>query len=237
MDERGRRRAWIVAVAILAISGGVGWLLAPPEPCDVESCGEIEIVFVAANLAWVLAAVIAIGLVLTRSRRPGATGPVASAAPADRSSILAGTSGGPEARLRALLAAIDRTPIETVRTLAVRPLDPAAHEAARAQAVEAAGAGSRARLVEDGSTAIVDWIDRVVGTSSYDPTFAGLAWRHEPLRVDDRVALAATLEDAVLAVVVADLVDPATVDELLGPCAGLLDDGAGSTPIDGAATA
>jgi hypothetical protein len=36
-----------------------------------------------------------------------------------------------------------------------------------------------------------------------------------------------------VAAVVADLVDPATVDGLLGPCAGLLDDPRGPTTVDG----
>jgi hypothetical protein len=236
MDERGRRRRWLAAVAILAITGGVGWLLALADACGDGLCGRVDLPFVVASLAWVAAAIIAIGLVLTRSPRPAATDPLSGVAPANRSTILEGATGGPEARVRALLAAVDRTPIETIRTLAVRPLDPDAHAAARARAVEAAGAGSRARLVEEGREAIVGWIDRVVGTSSYDPTFAGLAWRHEPLRVDDRVLLAATLEDAVLAVVAADLVDPATVDELLGPCAALLNDGRGPASVDGPAT-
>jgi hypothetical protein len=62
-----------------------------------------------------------------------------------------------------------------------------------------------------------------MGTRSFDPTFVGLAWRHEPTGPADRIRLIRTLSDAALAVAVRDLVDDGVADELLGPLAGVVE--------------
>ena len=58
----------------------------------------------------------------------------------------------------------------------------------------------------------------------------GLAWRHEPMRPEDRERLVDTLTDAALGVIVRDLVDEATFDELIGPCTFLVGETAQPPP-------
>jgi hypothetical protein len=125
----------------------------------------------------------------------------------------------PSERVDQLLARFERLAIEELRVLAVRPLDEAAHDAARDDARRAADAAGLGALIDSTDERIADFVDRTMGARSYDPTFAGLAWRHEPTGPADRVRLLRTLSDAALAVAVRDLVDEAVADELLGPVA------------------
>jgi hypothetical protein len=112
VDERARRRIWLAAVAILAISGGVGWLLSVADACDDAVCGTVDLPFVVASLAWIAAAIIALGLAFSSSRhrdrrRPGRLAP--------RLNVLTtGAGRGPSGSPGTLRApqAVDRTPIE-----------------------------------------------------------------------------------------------------------------------------
>lgn len=126
------------------------------------------------------------------------------------------------AGLTALMDRIDRLPPDGVRLLAVRSLDPAVHEQARADALARLADAGRLDVLEASRTAIAAWVRRWQGGEAFDPTFVALAWRHEPLRAEDRIRLLRTIEDAAIAELAADLVDEPTFDELLGPCATLV---------------
>lgn len=137
-------------------------------------------------------------------------------------------------RLAAFVDRLDRLPTDAVRLLAVRPLDPVGHEASRERAMGAARIGGRTALVDDATARIADWIARAFGTRSFDPEMVALAWRHEPLRLEDRERLRETLADAALAIAVEDLVDDATHAELVGPCGRLVGDAPDEEAGDGA---
>lgn len=123
-----------------------------------------------------------------------------------------------------LLEAVERTSADRLRLLAVRPLDRAAHSDAREEALDAVAARGRGPALEVSRAWIVDFVDRSFGTRGFDPTFIGLAWRHEPLTAQDRARVAETLSDAAIAVLARDTIGDAAFDELIGPCADLLDD-------------
>jgi hypothetical protein len=125
--------------------------------------------------------------------------------------------------LRGLLGELERTPIEHVRLLAVRPLDSAAHDRARTEAEKAARSSGRITR----HAAAMAWVDDLLLTMFTRhglPLEAAFGVPHEALGAQDRVHVRHTLDDAILAVLVCDLVDEATYDELLGPCAGLVED-------------
>lgn len=132
--------------------------------------------------------------------------------------------GDPRRELARLGAALERLPFDQLGLLAVRPADPAAHDAARQRAVEAARTWGRWRLVAEGQAAVRAWLEEVFAGRGVDPTPGWIAWRHGTLSPADRRWLAETIGDAVLAVATRGLVDPETTDELLGPCASLLDE-------------
>lgn len=202
----------LVAVVMFASFTSGGWGLA--------LVGIVALGALVALIAWVVrrSGVVARRVGADRGRR----GPHADATRLARE---ASPRHDPAAKLGRLLERLDRLPTDAVRLLAVRPLDPGEHEAARARASEAARFGARVVLIEDATTRIDDWIGRSFGTRSFDPELVALAWRHEPLRLEDRSRLEATLADAALAVAVEDLVDEATYGELVGPCTMLVDDG------------
>lgn len=133
--------------------------------------------------------------------------------------------GDPRRELARFGAALERLPFDELGLLAVRPADPAAHDAARQRAIEAARTWGRFGLVAEGQAAVRAWLDGVFAGRGVDPTPGWIAWRHGPLSPMDRRWLAETLGDAVLALATRGLVDPETTDELLGPCASLVEEG------------
>jgi hypothetical protein len=227
--DLGPRRRRLYAAIVVAMFG-VDALVAATitigcatGPCDVSETTWVAIATIG------LGSIVLIALALGGTRRASAA--AGSAGDSGRPARIdpAATSPEPVARLTAFLEALDRLDTDELRLLAVRPLDAEGHGAARTRARAAAARHlERAMLVDEATAAIRAWLERVFGTRSFDPTLVALAWRHEPLRLDDRDRLRETLDDAALAVVAADLIDEATCDELLGPCARLVDGRSGA---------
>jgi hypothetical protein len=240
MDARGRRRIYITALILFVSIGIVTWTVTLTSGCPQDGCAPIDWPTVVANLVWIVPALIALALVATgraegsarrpagAGRDPGAVAPV---------SVRRGDGGAgdrdPQARLDRFLASLDRASIDEARVLAVRPLDRAAHDEARATALEAATGAGRGELVAASRHQVVRWVEGAFAANAYDPTFIGLAWRHEPLRPEDRLLLAETLADAALGLIVLDLVADSVADELIGPCAVLA--GTEDVPVPGEA--
>ena len=128
-----------------------------------------------------------------------------------------------DSALRGFLDELERTPIEELRQLAVRPLDQLGHASAREgaeDAVRRSGRGPR-------HAAARAWVDDLLRHAFSQPGFspvASLGISHEPLDAAARVQVGLTIDDAILAMLARDLVDESTYDELLGPCAGLVED-------------
>jgi hypothetical protein len=213
--DLGPRRRWLyIAMLVPMAAGGV-------------------VMAASTGSAILVGGLVAAGVVVflgIRSVLPGVKRGTDHAVPSDRRS--ASQPGDATARLAAILERLDRLSTDELRLLAVRPLDPVAHGAARSRAVDAARRSGRAAMVDEAATGIAAWLDQAFGSRSFDPTLVGLAWRHEPQRPEDRERLRETLADAVLAVAVEDLVDEATYGELLGPCATLTGDDARSRSHD-----
>jgi len=122
------------------------------------------------------------------------------------------------------LDALEHAPVEELRMLAVRPLDQAAHDAARSTAEAELRRSGR----DERHTVLRAWIEDLLRRSFSQRGFAPAAWLgvpHEPLGPADRVRVGRTIDDAVVALLVRDFVDETTFDELLGPCAGLVEGG------------
>jgi hypothetical protein len=115
------------------------------------------------------------------------------------------------------LERLERTPFETVRTYAVRPLAPVALNEARRNAQVTADEAGRMDLRLEVAGAIDTFLSRAFDGRPFDPTYIS-----EPLRPEDRARLLKTLVDASLAVVAQDLIDDRTFDQLVGPCGQLV---------------
>lgn len=224
------RRRWLYLIMVVGVLGidlvaaALYWNGCAGDDCATEGPG-LAVVLGAAAVS-----VVVIVLAVRQILRPAPTspGPAIGRGPRASGRTQHGQrtiAGGHAARLADFLDRLERLSTDELRLLAVRPLDGAAHDAARDEAVAAAQYAKRADLVAKTAGAATDLLERAFGTRSYDPTLAGLAWRHEPLRVEDRLRVRDTLADAALAVATEDLVSPATYAELVGPCTMLVDDG------------
>ena len=125
-----------------------------------------------------------------------------------------------DASLGAFFDRIDRLPSDQLDMLAVRPLDPDAHRAAVARAIEAVSRLGRRDVLARADEAIEVDLPRRVSDSTFPSLgVVGLGARLNSL---DRVRLTATLRDAALGLIARDSLDEATFAELVGPCAGLV---------------
>ena len=125
--------------------------------------------------------------------------------------------------LRGFLDELERTPVEELRLLAVRPLDQDGHDAARDEAEDALRRSGRDQRHAAARAWVEELLRHAFSQPGYSPV-AALGIAHEPLDAAARVQVGRTIDDAVVALLAEDLVDEATYDELLGPCAGLADD-------------
>jgi hypothetical protein len=126
-----------------------------------------------------------------------------------------------EARLAAFFDRLDRLPTDRLDMLAVRPLDPARHQAAAELATLAVRRFGRRELLERGTQAVEEAV-RVRVAAGFPIYGDGVIAGALHLRAEDAGRLAATLRDAALAVVSADALDEATFAELVGPCRALV---------------
>ena len=124
-----------------------------------------------------------------------------------------------EARVRVeqFLAELDHVGVEDVGLVSLPAADVAARAPARSVAVTAAedaGLGPYlARTREDARSRVVRMYDR----NAYQPTWAGLNWGRSLGTVEDRVAVAAAVEDAAIGTVAMDVAPADVVEELLEP--------------------
>lgn len=125
--------------------------------------------------------------------------------------------------LGGFLDELERTPVEELRLLAVRPLDQDGHDAAREEAEDALRRSGRDQRHAAARAWVEELLRHAFSQPGYSPV-AALGIAHEPLDAAARVQVGRTIDDAVVALLAEDLVDEATYDELLGPCAGLADD-------------
>jgi hypothetical protein len=88
-----------------------------------------------------------------------------------------------------------------------------AREAAAAACVEAGLGPLLDATREKARTRVIRMYDR----NMYQPTWAGLNWGRSLGTIEDRVAVAAAVEDAAIGTVAADVAMPADVDALLEP--------------------
>ena len=117
---------------------------------------------------------------------------------------------------------LERLRVEDMLSLAARPLDDAAHEAA----VDRAGDAARTSHLDGRITAArrdVDaWVIELYNRSTVQPGWMEANWGR-PGTVGDRANLAESLGEAVTALLLDQKLSEADRDELLGPWAALLD--------------
>jgi len=138
-----------------------------------------------------------------------------------------------EARVRVeqFLAELDHVGVEDVGLVSLPAADVAARASARSVAVTAAedaGLGPYlARTREDARSRVVRMYDR----NAYQPTWAGLNWGRSLGTVEDRVAVAAAVEDAAIGTVAMDVAPADVVEELLEPIRLLISMHPSETPL------
>ena len=137
-----------------------------------------------------------------------------------------------DARVRVdrFLAELDHVGIEDVGLVSLPAADVAARASARSIAVAAAGeAGLGPYLVETREKARAHVV-RMYDRNAYQPTWAGLNWGRSLGTIEDRVAVAAAVEDAAIGTVATDVADADVSDELLEPMRLLISMHPGETP-------
>ena len=120
-------------------------------------------------------------------------------------------------RLDAFLDRLDRLNIDDLIVLGLPPPDPDERavllERARSRA-DAAGRGDEVRHAAATGRAVAI---AAFSRRSYDPTWFGLNWGRSLGRAVDRATLIAAIEDAAVAAVLADDLDPEDVEALNAP--------------------
>jgi hypothetical protein len=125
-------------------------------------------------------------------------------------------------RLARFVERLERTSVEMMLTLAARPLDAGAHAASIDRADQAARDCLRTDAVAQVRADADEWVLRLYNSSTTQPGWYEANWGR-PGTAGDRANLAASMGDALIALVVWDRLDEEDRDELLGPFATLLD--------------
>jgi len=137
-----------------------------------------------------------------------------------------------DARVRVdqFLAELDHVGIEDVGLVSLPAADVAARGPARSAAVSAAEqAGLGPYLAETREKARAHVV-RMYDRNAYQPTWAGLNWGRSLGTIEDRVAVAAAVEDAAIGTVAMDVASADVVEELLEPMRLLISMHPGETP-------
>jgi len=137
-----------------------------------------------------------------------------------------------DARVRVdqFLAELDHVGIEDVGLVSLPAADVAARGPARSAAVSAAEqAGLGPYLAETREKARAHVV-RMYDRNAYQPTWAGLNWGRSLGTIEDRVTVAAAVEDAAIGTVAADVASADAVEELLEPMRLLIAMHPGETP-------
>lgn len=137
----------------------------------------------------------------------------------------------PGDRLDAFLHELDRTKLADLEVLALPEPDPEERAALLARVAEAA---ARPDAVDvDGTRAgIRELMLRRLSGDGFRPTWAGLNWVASPMRIEDRAWLIVAVEDAAVAALLEDRLDPDDVAALREPFAIASSmEGAGTTGV------
>jgi hypothetical protein len=128
-------------------------------------------------------------------------------------------------RLDAFTRAVDRIDVDRLRTFAAEPEEPRHQEAIDTAELVAIESGL-VPAVEAARRVVVEALIREFGARQYRVWVGGIAMAPNVGPVEERVAIARSLADAVTAMVLGTRLDPDDVAELLGLWARLLPGGA-----------
>ena len=120
-------------------------------------------------------------------------------------------------RTDVFLDELDHLGIEDVELVSLPSRDAAGRAAARSAAVEAAERAGRGRLLSESRELARRRVIVMYDRNMYQPTWAGLNWGRSLGTVEDRVAVAAAVEDAAIGTVALDLISEDQARELLEP--------------------
>jgi hypothetical protein len=120
-------------------------------------------------------------------------------------------------RVEAFIEDLDHVGIEDVGLVSLPASDTAARSPARQAAVSACEAAGLGRCLADAREQARTRVIRMYDRNSYQPTWAGLNWGRSLGTVEDRVAIAAAIEDAAIGTVATGVSPPDIVETLLEP--------------------
>lgn len=116
----------------------------------------------------------------------------------------------PNERLEAFLQELDRTSLPDLEVLALPEPDPALRQDLLGRVAAAAAAAPDRAAIDIAAVRadVADLMLRRFSNVAYQPTWAGLNWAASPMRVDDRARLIVAIEDAAVAAVLGDRLEP-----------------------------
>jgi hypothetical protein len=121
-------------------------------------------------------------------------------------------------RLDSFLHELDRTNLADLEVLALPEPDPELRAGLLGRVAAAAAAAGQDAVDVGGTRAGVrELMLRRLSADTYRPTWAGLNWVASPMRTDDRTRLMVAVEDAAIAALLEDCLDPDDVAALRGP--------------------
>lgn len=120
-------------------------------------------------------------------------------------------------RVDAFLQDLDHVGIEDVGLVSLPAGDTAGRTPARQAAVSACDQAGLGPCLADAREQARTRVIRMYDRNSYQPTWAGLNWGRSLGTVEDRVAIAAAIEDAAIGTVALDVAPPDVVETLLEP--------------------
>jgi hypothetical protein len=129
----------------------------------------------------------------------------------------------PIGRLDELAAVLDRLRVEDLLALTARPANASAHRAARHEGARRAAESGRTEELVAAHERIERYVVALFNASTLQPGWMEANWGR-PGTAADRAHLAASLRDAVTALLLEDVLPSDAVDELLGSWGALLTD-------------
>jgi hypothetical protein len=122
-------------------------------------------------------------------------------------------------RLDAFLHELDRTSLADLEVLALPEPDPDQRAALLARMAEAAAAAGPDGVpdLEGTRAAVRELMLQRLSRDMYQPTWAGLNWSSSPMRIEDRTRLIVAVEDAAVAALLEDRLEPDDVAALREP--------------------
>jgi hypothetical protein len=125
----------------------------------------------------------------------------------------------PADRLEAFLHELDRTTLADLEVLALPEQDPELRAGLLVRVAAAAAEGPDDVDVDGTRDGVRELMLRRLSADTYRPTWAGLNWVASPMRTEDRIRLMVAVEDAAVAALLEDRLDPDDVAALREPFA------------------